>query len=466
MNVGNPLFRRALPPAQSENPYARYGLTQNPFPTAPTIVPGSDDPRNNGAIYRPELRAAEQRRFEELLIPGAIRPEQRPFALLMDRAAGVGRGIGKSAFLLHQRDRIMADLGETVSGGAAVLVAAYVIPDVGGRTRKFWQFTRQIAHALNGGQCIAWALWRLRGEHLAVMGTDLAEVDLADLGVTLGDDRWLLRQGVDVTGVLRPQLERALSEQGISEEVAQALAAAGTPADVAHHLLRHWGDTRWRTQGDHFVFNELPRLFHAAGITRAIILVDEVERIVGPQNSQERRAFVDDLRRCFVDGPFESVYTHCYRVLLTLHPYLQELWTPHWNAAGLERVCPLSGPLVPDYTVYFEPLKGPDDAVELAAAYLAYPDFRLDRGGPDDIRPFDRSAVIEAASLSGGVPGLTLALLRAALEWAVRDGWSTIGVEQIRTVRNAAAHMRLVVAADQGRVTNQGHISDSSGDEE
>lgn len=430
----NPLLRRSQPTPVKENPYTRFGLTQNPFPDSPAIAPGSDDPTRNGEIYCADLRASEEAQFERLLIPHAERPEPRLIAILMDFATRRGRGIGKTAFLIYQQRRIMEDLGNQLTGGAYVLLAAHLMPEGGGRTRKFWQFTRSIAHSLNEWNCIAWAIWRLRAFSEQIPEQVLACVDPRNPGPTLGDDQWLVQQGVNVMFNLNPAIERTLVQSGVREEVARSLASDGyAPGVWQQRYLGQQSDYRWRNEGGQLVFDDLVRLFQAAGVNRVLLLVDDVEKIVVPQNRQERVAFVDDLRRFFVDGPFQSVYTRSYGLLLTIHPQIQQLWTPYWKAAGLDRVCPISGGAVQEYTIYFHPfLDAEATAVPLVLTYLDY--FRASDDQKGELHPFDRESVVEALRLSGGVPGPMLPLLRLVLERAVQENWETINADHVRAI--------------------------------
>ena len=193
-----PLLRKSQPLPAEQSPYRRFCLTDNPFPSSPTITPESSDPRVNGDIYCEDLRLEAQARFERLLIPGKDGVTPRSLALLMDYATRRGRGIGKTAFLNHQRRRIMADLGYQLTGGAYVVMGALVIPEAGGRTRKFWQFIRLIAQALNSGNCIATAIWRLRAFSDVIPSNVLERIEPNSLAGTLGDDRWLREQGIAV----------------------------------------------------------------------------------------------------------------------------------------------------------------------------------------------------------------------------------------------------------------------------
>jgi len=122
----NPLLRRVPRTRKPEtNRYEALGLKNNPFPIDPGLSPGSGDPRVNGSIYNNELFIDKQNQLDRLLIPGNNGAHSIGF--LMDHATRRGRGIGKSAFLKHQRDRITDDFGWEASKGTALLYAVHVI---------------------------------------------------------------------------------------------------------------------------------------------------------------------------------------------------------------------------------------------------------------------------------------------------------------------------------------------------
>jgi len=432
MTDSESLFRRAPAAAPlAPNAYERFGLTQNPFPDKPSVVPGSNDPRLNGSIYWADLRQQEQQTFERLLVPAADRADVRPMAFLMDYATRRGRGIGKTAFLAYQTRRIMADLGNDISGGAYLLFAAHILPPGEGRCRKFWQFAHVLMDALNEQYVIASALWRLRAFSSCVPDSVRKEVG-DDVASTLGNDSWLEKRGVNVDFELASVLERTLREAGVDDEVAGPLARSGhSPELFRRDFLGRQTDYRWRQEGTNWVFDHLVRAFRAAEFSGGLLLVDEVEKIVVHQNTKERRMFVEDLRYFLMDGPSQSARSGFYKVLFTIHPYVQELLAPHWSAAGMDRFCALSGDLESEHTIYFEPLKA-EMAVPLVKEYLDESRLSSDqRGG---LEPFDGDALIEALRLTGGVPGPMLALLRRVLEHAVAQNQTRIGAEDVRRV--------------------------------
>ena len=227
------LLRRVNKIVQEEqNRYAGLNFTRNPFPTRPSVTPGSSDDRENGSIYVPQLRQKEGATFEKLLIPSDENPQTRSIAFLMDFATRRGRGIGKTAFLHYQKNRIMEDLGNQLSGGNEVIFSVYVFPGPDGRTRKFWQFHRLLIKALVEQEILATAMCRLRA-FSGIIPQDILSKVGEDLQQTIGNDEWLIQQNINVKSSfmgkksLNDEVYRKLISIGIDPEPAQKLADFG-----------------------------------------------------------------------------------------------------------------------------------------------------------------------------------------------------------------------------------------------
>jgi len=414
---------------RSESPYQVYGFLRNPFPDRASIIIGSgDDPP-----YLPNLRAEEEDKFETLMIPHPDHPNSRSIAFLMDYATRRGRGIGKTVFLNWQRKRIMRDFGNSLTEGTHVLSAIHVTP-IPGRTRKFWQFTQLIAETLCEQEVIANALWRLRYYSNAIPD-EIRKQTLSNPAETIGSDPWLRKSGVDVDFELVHEIRRQLERAGLGSEVAAALAGSGHNSNAWRgRFLAQQSDHWWRNEGAGLVFDDLVRLFTLAGFTKSLILVDEVEKIVPKQNIRERRTFVELIRYYFVDGPCENTRHSFYELFLTIHPYLQELLAPHWEAAGLDRFAPLSREFAESCTVYFRPLQR-DSAVPLVKVYIDKA--RISDVGQETLYPLNEPAVEEALILTGGVPGKMLQLLYKVMERAVEERWEAVNAEHVRRVAQA-----------------------------
>jgi hypothetical protein len=430
--MSNPLFRSPNQVQPSANPYERLEYRGNPFPERPAIVPNSVDPRCNGSIYVEQARGQEQQRFEELLIPKPGQPGM-PMVFLMDTATRKGRGLGKTAFLNHQRRRIMADLGDALTGGAHVLFAAHVLTPAGGNCRKFWQFARALIETLNEQEVLAQLLWRLRA-FSGLLPPELLE-QLHKPQETIAEDQWLVQRGVNVEHELTPAVTKVLVDAGVEPVLADALAQWGHSAErFGHNFLRAQTDYRWRQSAARWVSSDLVYAFQAGRFTHGIFLIDDFEKSVLEQNRSERRSFVDSIRYTFLDGPTPAAAHNYYSFLWVINPYVQELLIADWNAAGLERFCALGGERGQEYALDFLPLTS-EAILGLVRAYLDAA--RIDPAQQGSLQPFSQDAIAEAGRLNAGLPGFLLQQLHFAMKRAAEEGWTAIGPEQIRQVAAA-----------------------------
>jgi hypothetical protein len=416
----NPLLRApaAVSPVPPER-YARFGWLRNPFPDVPYVIVGAEDPRSNGSIYADSVHQAEQQRFEELLVPTPDRPASR-MAFLMDAAVGRGRGIGKTAFLNRQRSRIMSDLGWFVTRQTYLLFAAHILPPAGTNNRKFWQFARLLITSFNKQEVIAQLLWRLRAFSGLIPDAVLDEAE--EVSSTVGDNDWLAEHHVPVEHELIPAIKERLTTAGVEPILAEGLATYGhSPEQFWTGFLRHITDYRWRQMAGTWLTNDLVSAFRLGGFYRGLVFVDDFEKIVNGQNTVERRTFADDIRYSFVEGPTRGAQTGFYSLLWVIHPYLQEILGHHWNAAGLDRCCAVTGDRSATCRIDFNPISAAN-AEGLVAEYIAHarqPNFQA----ADRLSPLTPAAVTEAFRITRQLPGHLLIWLNRVVEKAIDEQW-------------------------------------------
>lgn len=437
----NPLLRQPdRSRVDSTGRYDGLGLRSNPFPSEPAVTPDSEDPRRNGEIYCEDLHEDKNRNFEEMLIRAPDRPSVRSVVFLMDAASRRGRGIGKTAFLNRRRKGISEDLGANASKDTEIVLAAHVIPKAEPQTRKFWQFAQLVLEALNDQEVLLQTVCRLRAKSSLIPPEVLAESgEPHEWPKTIANDEWLRKrlQSEDFHDPLislNTDVNRILQRAGVPDEVAQAVAyKAHDSQKFRREFLDRLTDYWWRRDGGKVVFDGFVQAFSAAGFTRGLLLVDEVEKIVFRQNVQERRAFVDAIRFYLIDGDSAAARNKFYGLLLTIHPGVQELLLPHWNAAGLDRLAALGEPEAQHNTIYLGPLN-PAQAGPLVQTYLDY--YRCNRSDKGSLEPFDGESVREALALTYGVPGLMLKLLHSVVEKAANEGVSHIDATFVKSAHD------------------------------
>ena len=441
----NNLFRKIeKSKVKPTDKYAVFGFNRNPFPRLPGVIMNDPDNRQNGSIYFHELREKEDEQFENILIPTESRVETKTIAFLMDYATRRGRGIGKTAFLNYKKGQIMGDLGASLSNNTEILFAVYVAPIPNDNYRKFFSISKLILSAIVDQEVLSLAMCRLRVFTGLIHDEVLAKVT-GSINETIGDDEWLrktyqeLREGegnfkgdIDIHG-LNQAVKRQLDNLNIESDLATRLARFGyNSSDINKYFFDKQPEFYWKKKANELLFNDFVKIFESAGFTHGIILFEEVEKVVVPQTTSARREFCEALRYYFVDGDTSyNTQSSFYKILLTIHPYLQELLYPHWNASGLGRFAGLSDETSNDYTVYFNPIDS-SAAVPLAITYLK--ESRLNPSQVNDLSPFTEDSLSLALNKALGVPGKYLAFLHSAIERAIDEDWRDIDEEKIKSL--------------------------------
>lgn len=429
------LFRIPSVKEEPENKYSFLGFKQNPFPVNPAVKPFSDDERENGSIYLTRLRADEIRQFKDIVIN---RPNK--ISLLMDYAAFRGRGIGKTAFLNYKKNQINVDLGSSISNNEKVLYSLYICPGGEKKERKFWQLARLIYEAALNENLILIAFCRMRVILGKLDEKILREVTIANLNTTIGNDKWLYDRGVDVQE-LDILMNRKFKENGLDISIDNKNLYGNSFELFRDSLCNDFSDLFWRRSGIDLVFNTLVKILKEAAFSNCIILFDEAEKIIVSQNFNERREFCESLRFYFIDGSNVNSTYSFFKILITIHPYSQELLQTHWGAAGLERFSQLGTDEARDNTIFFQPLNNDSEiAKDLATIYL---DKARINGESSDITPFTVDALHVALNRSEGIPGKYLKILYNAFEKAVNENWEKITAKEIESVWKSVSKIEL-----------------------
>lgn len=422
------------PESRKENIYEKYGFKYNPFPNKTSISLYDPNPKNNGSIYVPDIRKNEITQFNKILISSDKNPEPKQIAFLMDYATRKGRGIGKTSFLNYQRKLIQKDLGDEITKGTEVMMSVLVSPSPDNNYKKFYSISKLIIESMVDQNLFQNSYYRLK---VFTGLIDQRVIEIAEregLERCLSDNNWLRDQhkslGLDYDShSVSTAIKRTLTSRGVNNELATAIAFYGDKIEsFRSHYLDKNTETFWKQEANNLLFNDLVLMLDAAGITKFIILFDELEKVVPNQNAVERRNFCDILRFYFMDGKCENSTRSFYHILFVIHPYLQELLVPHWEASGLQRFAALGGDLADNYTVFFEGFDE-NNSIPLASAYISdaliHPDHSV------GFKPFTEGSLKEALKKTLGVPGKFLTLLHTAIEKGVENNWDEIDVEQI-----------------------------------
>lgn len=419
--MDNKLLRKPKKSEDIENKYEFLGLTQNPFPVEPAVKPYSADPRVNGSIFLEKIREEEIKDFKDHIVnsPNKI-------GLLMDYAAYKGRGIGKTAFLNHMKNSINSDLGDAISNGDSVLYAVYVSPSADKRNRTLSDVAHSIFTSMHKEGLFLTVFCRLRALSGYLDNVIDDTVDESNYEDTIANDTWLKERGVDLSGVNAFVIEE-LVKAGLTDDFSNLFG--GNYQTFMSLLEDNKNDFFWKKQGLSFFFDNIEKLLKAAMFTNCIILLDEAEKMIQYQSSNERRALCDNLRFYFIDGSCSNANDGFFKIVLTIHPNSQELLMPHWAAAGLDRFCSLGGDTSSENSIFFKPMSNDSMMInELAEIYLQKS--RIDPSN-NTICPFTQEAISYAMEKSDRIPGRFLKMLYLMIEKAVQYGWKEIDKDKV-----------------------------------
>src|ERR1700730_4613558 len=113
------------------NKYKKYSLLENPFPTMASVNESSPEKKYNGSIYEKSIREEE---FKKLLTNFLEVPQGNPDHLrlgFLSDISYIGRGNGKTSFLVNLMRIINYDYCLDISKGKNKCFSVYFSPDGG-----------------------------------------------------------------------------------------------------------------------------------------------------------------------------------------------------------------------------------------------------------------------------------------------------------------------------------------------
>jgi hypothetical protein len=420
--------RPKLEPVLQQGKFERFNLRENPFPSAPFVNPESTDARTNGDIYEDSIRQSEFAWIKEnfLEVPQSD-PNHLRLGYIMDTSY-VGRGNGKSAFLINLQKQINRDFCLTLSNELNKCFALTLVPEPSGKTKTFENFVDILMSYIFQSTILDDALASLRLDAILSLEKDFSiEANFTgenDLREKLNSLDWYSQTRRDF---------RQVNQQVLSNSFLQNL-----PPDFPLYYSNGPLFPKITTQSSfmeyyqmlkrgrpkiEFVFSHLVNLFLAAGFTGAYIFVDDFERIPDFQTQRQRRDFALELRTCLYDGLYTNARIGFYNFFFVIHPGVVSLIQEAWGQSGIEQRASIFSKGTPKHIIRFEKIRL-EHAYALVQKYLH--EYRIDPTSSDDLSPFTKKAVAKIAELSEFNAAKILQMAYEVLERAVSQN-----IEQI-----------------------------------
>ncbi|MEI3651270.1 MAG: hypothetical protein V6D39_15035 [Dolichospermum lemmermannii FEM_B0920] len=418
--------------------YEPYNLKENPFPSSPFVNPNSNDARNNGEIYEPSIREKENEAIEEnfFKVPQSD-PNHLRLGYIMDTSY-IGRGNGKSAFLVNLQKKINKDFGLSISNELNKCFAIILVPEPGGKTKTFESFIDLFFERIFESNVINDSLLSLRLEAIINLSDNFNPEeyfsDENDLKNKLQSHDWYRDNDIDFRQVshkilANPYLQTLPQDFPILSSTPLIFQSVNQNdfKDYYQNLKR--GKPRLE-----FIFSHLVTLFLAAGFNGAYIFVDDFERVPDFQSERQKRDFALELRTCLFDGIYTNAKVGFYNLILVLHAGVPRLIQSAWEQSGLEQRSPIFSKVTSTNVIRFEKINV-DDAYSLIQKYLQA--YRINQVDTNIFSPFTPDAVAKIAELSEFNASKILKMSYEVLERAVEKNIAEINLDFVLAIDEA-----------------------------
>lgn len=397
--------------------YKQFNLTENPFPATPFMALQSPDKRVNGTIYEKSIRNEEYEQLKENFLSKPQSDFSRSrLGFLMDTSF-VGRGNGKTAFLMHLlKKNINNDYCHSISNEENKCFGLYIQPETGGKTKTFEKLIEKIIlEIINKNtlkDCIVsiylTAIMETFPTKFESVINSLNNIEEDEYYTKITDPKWYKDNELDLNElenfVQSNKYLKNMSNDFYNTIIAKSQCSLLPNISLTAEAIKEYYIINLKKKNNvEFFFNDLVLLFEAANFNGAYIFIDDFERIPDFQSERDRRDFVNSIRTYLFDGTSENAKKGFYNFLLVLHAGVPRLIEKAWGDSGMEQRCTLATidkTQSEGHQIIFKPLNI-TSTEKLISAYIR--EYRADSNIiNDDLYPFTQDSVNKIHSVSDG----------------------------------------------------------------
>jgi hypothetical protein len=408
-----------------------WDLKSVPFPAVPFVDFFNEDPRRNGTVFAPELRAdAIERIRHEVLKEGFPTAISKWNWIWARKHLGGNLGMGKTALLTYVVDQINRDFGSKFFNFAAHWLAIYVlIPPKTKSLDDVMVFAlASICSDARGISIERQLLARLRRRIIVLNHSSQYPAQLNNAQENkFSQDRWLVEAGVNLD-TLAGDVEKLLRENDVRQRVAHVVATG----NLGNYLAELNGDANLMqpkhtlsSRASGILLTDMARIAQAAGIQQVTLFLDNFYYLVRATPPAERPTLAARIRDMAVDGAHASVRRNRYSWVAVMHTQTNHTFNSAWESCDMDTIAPLNMNAPNSILLGALPLA---QGRALLEAYLS---FQRPRAAPSQWHPFDAAAldaIVKVSAEQGNARAGTCeprSLLQAAWEvtWrALADG--------------------------------------------
>lgn len=428
-----PKFELVIPKGK----YEIFNLKENPFPAFPFLNPNSNDARNNGEIYEPSIREQEYNIIEDnfFKVPQSD-PNHLRLGYIIDTSY-IGRGNGKSAFLVNIEKKINQDFALSISNEFNKCFAITILPEASGRTKTFENFVELFVKYIFESNLIEDSLISLRLEAIMELSKnfdiDKYFFDEIDLKNKLKSPDWYLENNIDFKVVLQHIISNPYL-RGLPQNFPLFLSGSQSQLVEQNNFKEYYETLKPGKSRLEFVFTHLVNLFLAAGFNGAYIFVDDFERIPDFQSERQKKDFALELRTCLFDGLYTNAKVGFYNFILVLHAGVPRLIQSAWEQSGLDMRAPISFERTANNIIRFDKIKS-QDALPLVQKYLQA--YRINKESTHQLHPFTKDSIAKIAELSDYNASKILKMAYELLETAIDNKIELINLDLVLATYNS-----------------------------
>ncbi|MDX2173609.1 MAG: hypothetical protein SFY56_10830 [Bacteroidota bacterium] len=439
--MNNPLNKLTQKPTESVNitevgRFEIYNLKENPFPRSPFVNKSSTEDKLNGNIFEIAVREKEFEKIKNcfLKVPQANVDHQR-LGFINDTSY-IGRGNGKSAFLINLLKRINDNYCLDLSDNKNKCFAIFTVPEGGGNIKSFDKFVDLIFDSIIESNIINIAFAMLRLDILIRKYPKLSfdDTSFIELVENLNSLEWLTEKGIDIY-----DLNDEIKKNPYFKELNNELPISNSPGffhSISNQktFVEHYKKLKKDQEKNDFVFTGLVMLFLAAGFNGAYILVDDFERIPEFQSATQKKDFATQLRTILFDGMYLNSKIGFFNFLLALHAGVPRLLETAWSESGMENRVPLNPQTESNNVIAFEKLNE-RHSVLMLKKYLEHYRIKSVAKG-DELFPFNEKSVKLISEYSEYNASKILKMAHQLIDKAASEKRKLIDENFVKTFKN------------------------------
>jgi len=281
-----------------------YNLSENPFPRNPFVNKTSTEDKLNGNIFEIAIREKEFTKIKNyfLNVPQS-NPDHFRLGFINDTSY-IGRGNGKSAFLINLLKKINENYCLDLSESKNKCFGVFAAPEGGGNIKTFDKFVDLIFDSIIESNIINTSLAIIRLDILIKMGKQalLQNYSEDNLIMNLNSSSWFSDNNIDLyelnEGIKRNDFFKNLP----SDFPIYNKRSLFSELSNQNTFLDYYKKIRKDNEKNDFIFTHLIELFLVAGFNGAYILVDDFERVVEFQSATQKKDFSTQIRTVLFDG--------------------------------------------------------------------------------------------------------------------------------------------------------------------